>query len=464
MGKPSKRAAVLGAILALCLLCLSCTNSNNRPPRPTFECMGFPTLAPNLPFDVDVPDHPNVQCFAWQEFIALNWPALAGQAGVPDRSRLANTWGDASDTTPTVWETYKEAHEIFLPNAATPAPWNRRDLMRSFATPFKADTITRGLEARQLTLQNLPDAQGLQVLRLKSKVSPRLSQTQQAFGGTLTGQNGKLTYYSIAINRKAFDYIVGARLYDAAEQLGTAIDFPVGRTGLGPEPAQEGAIIVKSAWLDLTGYTPIQRLRFHTVEACLVEEDACRWTEVGLVGLHILQKTETFGQWTWATFEQVNNAPDREEVRRGSAAAFTYNYYNPRCSAADCPPNAQTTAPNPNQVVRVTPLSEHVQRLNRQIHDQIRAVNPDSVWQFYRLIDVQWPEAGAVRAGTAPVPLEAGAPRPSQLANVTLETFVQRRSCLDCHRSFATIADSGGTGHSQNADFTFLLGLARERQ
>ncbi|MEO1084902.1 MAG: hypothetical protein AAFY88_11725 [Acidobacteriota bacterium] len=57
----------------------------------------------------------------------------------------------------------------------------------------------------------------------------------------------------------------------------------------------------------------------------------------------------------------------------------------------------------------------------------------------------------------------AGAPRPSELANVTLETFVQRRSCLYCHRSFATIADSGGARHSQNADFTFLLGLARER-
>ncbi|MEM1179989.1 MAG: hypothetical protein AAGM22_16730 [Acidobacteriota bacterium] len=84
------------------------------------------------------------------------------------------------------------------------------------------------------------------------------------------------------------------------------------------------------------------------------------------------------------------------------------------------------------------------------------------VWQFYRLIGARWPGAGFVRASTAPVPLEAGAPRPSELADVTLETFVQRRSCLDCHRSFATIADSGGSRHSQTADFRFLRGLAKD--
>src|SRR5580692_7432920 len=46
--------------------------------------------------------------FAWQEFIAVNWPALAGQRDTPD---TAQKFGTGSG--PLVWQTYRSKVEIF---------------------------------------------------------------------------------------------------------------------------------------------------------------------------------------------------------------------------------------------------------------------------------------------------------------------------------------------------------------
>jgi hypothetical protein len=46
--------------------------------------------------------------FAWQEFIALNWPAMAGERDIPD---LNQKFG--ASTGPLVWETFRGKVEIF---------------------------------------------------------------------------------------------------------------------------------------------------------------------------------------------------------------------------------------------------------------------------------------------------------------------------------------------------------------
>ena len=47
----------------------------------------------------------------------------------------------------------------------------------------------------------------------------------------------------------------------------------------------------------------------------------CAPTLVGLVGLHIVQKTKSRPQWIWSTFEQVDNVPPAQ----AGAAAFAFN-------------------------------------------------------------------------------------------------------------------------------------------
>src|ERR1700674_4733361 len=58
------------------------------PPADEFDPGGFP---------IDFFD-----AYSWQIFVALNWPATAGQRGVPDTNKTI-----ADQTSPRVWETWK---------------------------------------------------------------------------------------------------------------------------------------------------------------------------------------------------------------------------------------------------------------------------------------------------------------------------------------------------------------------
>jgi hypothetical protein len=64
--------------------------------------------------------------FAWQEFIALNWPAMAGQRDVADTSQKfgANAGGffEAQPRNPLVWETFRGKVEIFNLDAGGSVP------------------------------------------------------------------------------------------------------------------------------------------------------------------------------------------------------------------------------------------------------------------------------------------------------------------------------------------------------
>jgi hypothetical protein len=451
-------------ILVLCAVTavvpmLSCHGKNpNTRPSTQFTCMNFPQIAPNLPGDVDVPNHPNAQCFAWQQFIALNWLAKPGRAGEPDRSRGPRDFGRPGAATPVVWETYKEAHEVFLNNGAPPRPWGVSGLLESLPSGFK----------NLAAVDTEDQASGSLVFRMTSKVDPEateLRRIHQAFSnGWLTAQNRKLTYYGIHMNRAEFDYIVSNRFYDAREQRGKFINLPAGRTGRSPgsTPA-EGSIEIKSAWVELTD--PKLRSRFRTTTACIVEGDGCRMALVGLVGLHIIHKTETFPQWSWATFEHVDNAPDREEIRQGTLKR-RYTYFNPRCptdsTEPQCVPNRLPTPPmdRPVQVVRLTPIPPSSRELNRLVHQQIRRANPDSVWQYYDLVDIQWPEAAETITDIRDIPLPQGGMTPTSVTNATLETYVQHSTCMDCHRT-AKIACVGAICSSQAADYSFLFNTAR---
>ena len=60
--------------------------------------------------------------YSWRMFVALNWPAKAGQRGVADTSK---TVGDLSAQR--VWETWKSAYETIPPKGKQPTPWSSFD-------------------------------------------------------------------------------------------------------------------------------------------------------------------------------------------------------------------------------------------------------------------------------------------------------------------------------------------------
>jgi hypothetical protein len=181
---------------------------------------------------------------------------------------------------------------------------------------------------------------------------------------------------------------------------------------------------------------------------------------VGLAGLHIIHKTPLAQQFVWATFEHVDNAPERNKSR---VPPYTYNNGEVPGPSPNVSP-ATPTAPynQPIQVERTYPISDNpanpVAGLNRCVQEKIKAANPNSVFQYYELVNVLWPLRNTkIRAGSR-VPLTQGDVQPPRtqiiVANTTLETYFQSKfSCLDCHASapIATVSSAGSQTNAMSA-------------
>jgi hypothetical protein len=400
----------------------------------------FYVFSPDIPKDIVTHDlgaignQPFVDNLAWATFIALNWPApqTLTQRGVPDRQNVIGGvpaggggeggGGAAMPVGPTVWETYKDTDDIYLNPPVRPRPF---DAVESVPQPCLLQARANPAAARRTLTQT-------------SKVSDVLRDFKQAFTGQpIIDQNGQKVWYEIKVNRAYYDYVVANRFYDSRNQTGKNISFPSSSNTTGDDPA----IKIKAAWKVMGGpgsKQPDDFRKFYTTQAFVYDPDTkkCSVETVGLVGLHVVMKTALLPQWSWATFEHVNNAPDQQS---GPTPGAQYNFFSSQC--AGCPVNTPPSPTNPNmptQIVRVVPVSFGSQGANSLFQAAIKSLRADNVWQNYMLVDAQW-------AGTR-TPL--GVPsQPKFLANTTMETYLQEpvdvppkappHGCINCHGTFA---------------------------
>lgn len=246
---------------------------------------------------------------------------------------------------------------------------------------------------------------------------------------------------------------------------------------------QLGALELKAAWRILTGQPQLYG-RYLTTVAWLKDPATlqCNQQVVGLVGLHIINKTQSSPNFIWTTFEQVDNVPEPGQVpaQQPPVEGFTFN--NPDCTGGPdvCTPNVariqcqqhnpdrQCTEPYPRdqpvQTTRVNPVPSQMQALNAAVQASFaQQTQGQSVFQYYKLINVLWitsptppniPEPGP----KATVPLSYGAFISQDnvpVANTTMETYVQGKECNVCHQN-ATIAGSTTLA----SDFSFLFNNA----
>jgi cytochrome c len=401
-----------------------------KPPKVCDATLADPQISCYLPKDVEGElrqKNLNVvqrasDIFSWQEFMALNWPARPGDRGEPDDAK------SIGDPGPRVWETWEESYEVYLPGGVEPPDWNAP--------------------------QKLPaGCNGSKLLARRQKVDDVLDERTQAvkanatLPATLTDQRGRLVRYEIRMNKVLFDFIGQRGLYNGAKQAqADSVSLP------------DGAMLIKASWREVE---PADEARFFTTEACvcdLVQQQPanCRTRRMGLVGLHIMQKTPAAPQWIWSTFEQVDNVT-------GTAGADP-SFHNPYCR--DCPPNRQTTPGTPNQVTRVIPIPsadpdcadpnrsvDNVREMNRAM--QRALAERKSVFQHYELINTQWPVRPQDDSRSTPDTVFRV--RPTFLGNTTMETFVQdTSSCMGCHMMARTVR----TDRFVSSDFSFTLNNA----
>lgn len=385
-------------------------------------------------------------CNAWQNFFYLNWPAVAGQAGVPDTKAAFGAPAAA------VWQTLASPDQVFLPNGKKPAPWGK----------WTADADVPKAIAAQV------QAGKLRVLRRVAKVDddrPDLQNIEQVDELVLYDQKTQPVYYEVMLNKTLYDYIVSNKLYEAKAQAAYAA-----KKAIAPPV---GSFEIKAAWKILSP-AEIAGKRFFTTSAFVIPPGGAGSVQtVGLVGLHVFagggSDTQGNSAGLWATFAQIDNAPLAGQAQPKAS----YNFYNPASNAV---PNMPTMAkgkqvPAVTQVTQVWADDTDAANVTKYAQSLIVGANKDAPWQYYKLINTQWPRGQY--SVTPPVPQNvplplkgsAGEPNTMQLLNPVLETYMQvtqakdatQRSCMACH-AYGKVADKNAkfaTG------FSFLFGRAQ---
>jgi hypothetical protein len=421
------------------------------------------SLTPVIPLNFSpVTQQIGADCLAWQEFIYLNWQADPNNPGNPDKNAPPSAFGTPGDTTNTVWQSYLNAQTVFNPTPNAVLAWNApRPATLSLARTSKVGAT-----------------------------SIQVNDIAEASGGWLTSQRGGLTYYQVLMNQDEYQFITtnvfnNSDLTTYAGQLACAsnagangvggFNLPAGGaignidTDCTGKPAvygqNIGAIEIKAAWVALPADGSLN-YRYKSAVAELTDPYGnTTQATVGLVGLHIIHKYPGAAQLVWATFEQIDNSPDDNNggtptwpalpANANQQSSPGYTFFNPVCTTGSdpvyqCQRNLQPTKPcpvtptpgcqpytAPMQVTRITPVESVANSVTGYVWGLLPAA---SVFNYYRLIDVQWPNSPSAVPPQSTTPLTGGDVQPPDnvriMANTSLETFVQTfLSCMDCHQN-----------------------------
>lgn len=325
----------------------------------------FPPISSQLPSDIPggagnatITD---AALFAWQEFIALNWPASpSGVSGSNTRGNPDNTkrFGDDSSgpdqaNQPVVWETYRSKVETF-PGVGDP-PGYSNGPSQDYGFDVAPDYVygTRSSTKSMPPLQNNPGGSPANVPACQNPSQPdvptpayvNLDEITQIgldsmFAGVLppsitnpTSQTAnaqpQLIRFLAKGNRTFYDYVATNQFWYQGSAFVTA-KTNFNRAAVGDQyppttPYIElptGTVLVKAAWRPLApgenaSNFHTKTVRFYDQYVSAPTPTPCyREQTWALIALHIIQKTQSAPYFIFATFEYTNNIlrPDGSPV------------------------------------------------------------------------------------------------------------------------------------------------------
>jgi hypothetical protein len=362
--------------------------------------------------------------YSWRTFLAMVWPA--GSRGTPDLSKdVSDGTASGSSPLPRVFETFKQDWEIFngvpLPATTMMPPFN------VVASPNPCG----------------PGAAPWNQVVLGSFTFSKLGNLGQAdnsaahLSGPIVAQNQTYVRYETAFNETSYDAINAGRR-----------DLPTRQNGF---TLPNGSISIKAAWMDMESVPNPQR--FYTTSALVWDPGTrtCSQRTMGLVALHIVQKTPSRPQWIWTTFEHVDNVPGSGggplSFNDGTGATM------PPTNPHGFPPSPMP--PPPFNVVRDprAPINPSTAMTNRLYQAALRSGRANSVWANYQLVMTQWPIPNPPTNPTVdpnqsadPPQTFPGSDNTSAVANPVMETFEQAPDptgigCMSCHSTMQQRTD-----------------------
>lgn len=432
-----------------------------------------PTLPGDIPGGASTASLQQAAAFAWQEFIALNWPAQSGQR---DQANASLPFG--TQTGPLVWETLRGKVEIFPGNGnsnvgppgytPTGGPSYGYNTPPTYTYAVPVPPCPGQTAPGQPAWINLDETTQIGLDRMFSGASPLVAaQNSQPQLIRFLAKANHVEYAYVAANQFWYNGSTSP-VYTASQNFVTSIRqsppvFPSGPSVNFPA----GTVEVKAGWRKLGPTEDPTRYHSQTVrfyENKTAKHTVCYFEDTwALVALHIIQKTPSAPSFIYATFEQADNIvlPNGQPiedtngnvVNAPSAATpttpdLTYTdsptspvvAVNPT-GAPFCPPPSpsvpnhrlfylETQAPGLPSGGRIcvnsrdNPIASDIIQVNMAAHSAIQSYSASngikkSPWQFYKLVSVQ----------QQPFDISKIAPTPSTMApavffqaNIAVET------------------------------------------
>jgi hypothetical protein len=411
-------------------LAASCHEHPVIPPAPPAPAIVVRAEVPDdVPGGAERADLRTAGRFAWQQFIAMNWPAKDGVRETADPQKKFGQPGGA-----VVWETLRSKVEVYPGDgSATVMPHGAEKGAPDYGYD---DPPLYIYSATDRPSGEVPPCVGQAPVSTPARVN--LDEISQVgFDHLFAG--GHLVHYSSKANRINYRYVVENKYwYDAAgaPYLTAMKNFTDAVANNAFPPAKpyvsfpSGTIEVKTAFRPLTpaeaasGRFYMTTVRFY--ERGASDKGCYREARWGLLGLHIVQKTPTAPAFTWATFEQADNLA--AEDQDGDVTHAVKDPNNPPLSYQDGPyrqgvlPIVRKNGPfctNPDarlyyreidvdakgnpyantpsggnicvegRMHRIPPVIVEVNREAHRAIAEYESGRPPSPWRYYKLVNVQ---------------------------------------------------------------------------
>jgi hypothetical protein len=427
-----------------------------------------PVLPADIPGGAQQADLTAASVFAWQEFIALNWPAAPqtgqrGQRGTANPKVRFGNPGYAASGGPLVWETLRSKVEIFPGGGSYPPGYNPQQAKKGYYgfdalpvyTYLQPVPPCPGETAAATPWINLDEVDQIGLDIMFAGVLPAAA--------TPTNSVPQQIRFLAKGNRAQYDYIAANSYWNHGGDFFAAVENFTNSIALDkvPPPASivtfpAGTVEMKAAWRMLAPEE--DRSRFHTTTVRYYESAgaggaACyRQATWGLIALHIIQKTPSAPSFIFATFEQADNLrlPDGTPVENddgtivapppaGTPPTSPYPTYQDGCENGIQDPkvsigtqafctdpgkrlfyrNSQAGLPQGSSAqdsicvnTRYNSIPPAVVRVNQIAHAAIAAYQKGTPWEHYKLVNVQ----------STPFEQGQGDPATFSQANIVVET------------------------------------------